>query len=74
MSPSGKKGAPQQFSYVFQETALFDFLTVVEERRPALAERKRPFRRRSSAGVRDKLSQLDLYDVDHKYPRSSPAA
>jgi phospholipid/cholesterol/gamma-HCH transport system ATP-binding protein len=68
MSPPEKKALRQKFSYVFQETALFDFLTVVENVALPLAERKGAVPAEIQRRVRDKLSQLDLYDVDHKYP------
>jgi len=39
MSPLEKKALRQKFSYVFQDTALFDFLTVVENVALPLVER-----------------------------------
>jgi len=68
MGPPEKKALRQKFSYVFQDTALFDFLTVVENVALPLAERKGAVPAEIQRRVRDKLDQLDLYDVDHKYP------
>ncbi|MCU0591187.1 MAG: ATP-binding cassette domain-containing protein [Desulfobacterales bacterium] len=68
MSPTEKKALRQKFSYVFQDTALFDFLTVLENVALPLAERKGSVPAEIQRRVRDKLNQLDLYDVDHKYP------
>jgi phospholipid/cholesterol/gamma-HCH transport system ATP-binding protein len=68
MNPLEKKALRQKFSYVFQDTALFDFLTVVENVALPLVERKGAARAEIQRRVRDKLNQLDLYDVDHKYP------
>jgi phospholipid/cholesterol/gamma-HCH transport system ATP-binding protein len=68
MSPPEKKALRRRFSYVFQETALFDFLTVVENVALPLAERKGAVPEEIQRRVRDKLNQLDLHDVDHKYP------
>jgi len=68
MSPAEKKTLRQKFSYVFQDTALFDFLTVVENVALPLTERKGSVPAEIQRRVRDKLKQLDLYDVDHKYP------
>jgi phospholipid/cholesterol/gamma-HCH transport system ATP-binding protein len=68
MNPPEKKALRQKFSYVFQDTALFDFLTVVENIALPLVERKGAIPKEIQRRVRDKLSQLDLYDVDYKYP------
>lgn len=68
LSPQEKKALRQKFSYVFQDTALFDFLTVLENVALPLAERKGAVRAEIQRRVRDKLNQLDLHDVDHKYP------
>ncbi len=68
MSPLEKKALRQKFSYVFQDTALFDFLTVVENVALPLAERKGAVPAEIHRRVREKLSQLDLFDVDYKYP------
>ena len=68
MSPAEKKALKQKFSYVFQDTALFDFLNVIENVSLPLAERKGIPKAEIQRRVRDKLQQLDLHDVDLKYP------
>jgi phospholipid/cholesterol/gamma-HCH transport system ATP-binding protein len=68
MSPSEKKALKQKFSYVFQDTALFDFLNVFENVSLPLAERKGIPRSEIQRRVRQKLNQLDLHDIDQKYP------
>jgi phospholipid/cholesterol/gamma-HCH transport system ATP-binding protein len=68
MSSVEKKALKQKFSYVFQDTALFDFLTVVENVALPLAERKGSVSADIQRRVRDKLNQLDLHGIDHKYP------
>jgi phospholipid/cholesterol/gamma-HCH transport system ATP-binding protein len=68
MSAPEKKALKQKFSYVFQDTALFDFLTVVENVALPLVERKGAVSAEIQRRVRDKLNQLDLHDVDQKYP------
>jgi phospholipid/cholesterol/gamma-HCH transport system ATP-binding protein len=53
---------------VFQDTALFDFLNVYENVALPLKERNALSPTEVSRRVRDKLHQLDLHDVEHKYP------
>ncbi len=68
MSSHERRALKHKFSYMFQETALFDFLTVFENVALPLTERHTypvaEIRRR----VHEKLEQLDLHDVDDKYP------
>ena len=64
-----RKEFQKKMSYVFQGTALLDSLTVFENVALPLQERRRrapreEIRRR----VREKLHQLDLVDIDEKYP------
>jgi len=68
MSPAEKKALKQKFSYVFQDTALFDFLNVLDNVSLPLVERKGVPRADIQRRVREKLHQLDLHDVDQKYP------
>ena len=63
-----KRALKQKFSYVFQDTALFDFLTVFENVALPLMERRGADPAEIERRVRDKLNQLDLFDVDRKYP------
>jgi phospholipid/cholesterol/gamma-HCH transport system ATP-binding protein len=68
MSPIERKALKQKFSYVFQDTALFDFLNVYENVSLPLVERKRIPRAEIQRRVRGKLQQLDLNNIDLKYP------
>jgi phospholipid/cholesterol/gamma-HCH transport system ATP-binding protein len=58
----------RRFSYVFQDTALFDFMNVFDNIALPLRERgglsEEEIRRR----VREKMSQLDLAEIDLEYP------
>jgi phospholipid/cholesterol/gamma-HCH transport system ATP-binding protein len=68
MSPGEKKVLKRRFSYVFQDTALFDFLTVFENVSLPLVEREGVSTAEVNRRVRDKLHQLDLHDIDDSYP------
>jgi len=68
MSPAERRGLKQKFSYVFQDTALFDFLNVFENVALPLVERKGIAREGIFQRVRNKLHALDLHDIEHKYP------
>ena len=68
MSPAERRGLKQKFSYVFQDTALFDFLNVFENVALPLVERKGIPREGIFQRVRNKLHALDLHDIEHKYP------
>jgi len=68
MSPAEQRGLKQKFSYVFQDTALFDFLSVFDNVALPLVERKGIAREDIVRRVRSKLHQLDLHDIEHKYP------
>ena len=58
----------RKFSYVFQDTALFDFLNVFENIALPLMERAAYSEAEIKDRVESKLHQLDLYDVESKYP------
>ncbi len=58
----------RKFSYVFQDTALFDFLNVFENIALPLMERAAYSEAQIKDRVESKLHQLDLYDVESKYP------
>jgi len=68
MSPGERKALKRKFSYVFQDTALFDFLNVFENVSLPLVEREGFSPAEVNRRVRDKLHQLDLHDIDHNYP------
>lgn len=67
-SAAEKRQLKRKFSYVFQDTALFDFLTVFENVALPLAERRDRSPEEIGRRVREKLHQLDLGDVGEKYP------
>jgi phospholipid/cholesterol/gamma-HCH transport system ATP-binding protein len=68
MTPADKRTLKRKFSYVFQDTALFDFLTVFENIALPLAERHETSPAEVNRRVREKLHQLDLNNVEDKYP------
>ena len=68
LNPPEQRALRHKFSYVFQETALFDFLTVFDNVALPLAERRAHPAAEIRRRVREKLEQLDLHDVDGKYP------
>ncbi|MDO8942315.1 MAG: ATP-binding cassette domain-containing protein [Desulfobacterales bacterium] len=68
MTPVERKALRSKFSYVFQDTALFDFMNVYENVALPLKERNALSPAEVSRRVRDKLHQLDLHDVEQKYP------
>jgi phospholipid/cholesterol/gamma-HCH transport system ATP-binding protein len=68
MTSAERKALRSKFSYVFQDTALFDFLNVFENVALPLKERNALSPAEVSRRVRDKLHQLDLNDIEHKYP------
>jgi phospholipid/cholesterol/gamma-HCH transport system ATP-binding protein len=68
MSRDDKKEIKKKFSYMFQGTALFDSMTVLENIALPLKEkdhlRDSVIRKR----VQDKMDQLDIRDIGDKYP------
>ena len=63
-----RKALKRKFSYLFQNTALFDFLTVYENIALPLKERTSLPDSDIQRRVRDKMQQLDLQDIDDSYP------
>jgi phospholipid/cholesterol/gamma-HCH transport system ATP-binding protein len=63
-----RKAFQKKMSYVFQGTALLDSLTVFENIALPLQERRGASREEIRRRVREKLQQLDLVDIDEKYP------
>lgn len=57
-----------KFSYMFQGNALFDSMTVFENIALPLNEKSRMAKRDIKSRVEEKLSQLDLKDIEEKYP------
>jgi phospholipid/cholesterol/gamma-HCH transport system ATP-binding protein len=68
MNNSARKALKQKFSYMFQDTALFDFLTVFENIALPLRERTSLPDAEIQRRVRDKMYQLDLHNIEPKYP------
>lgn len=68
MSHVEKKKLKKMFSYVFQDTALFDFLTVFENIALPLKERHVHMDSEIKERVTSKLEQMDLHEIEDKYP------
>jgi phospholipid/cholesterol/gamma-HCH transport system ATP-binding protein len=68
MKSGARKTLKQKFSYMFQDTALFDFLTVFENIALPLREKTALPDGEIQRRVRDKMYQLDLHDIDLKFP------
>lgn len=68
MKNSARKILKKKFSYMFQDTALFDFLTVFENIALPLRERTSLPDAEIQRRVRDKMYQLDLQNIEPKYP------
>jgi phospholipid/cholesterol/gamma-HCH transport system ATP-binding protein len=68
MKKDERKVLKRKFSYVFQDTALFDFLTVFENIALPLIENTAYAETEINNRVQDKLHQLDLFDIENKYP------
>ena len=68
MKRSQIKEMKRKFSYMFQGTALFDSMTIFENIALPLKERRNLSKAEIEKKVREKLNQLDLDGVDHRYP------
>jgi phospholipid/cholesterol/gamma-HCH transport system ATP-binding protein len=68
MKRDDRKTLKRKFSYMFQESALFDFLTVFENIALPLQENTSFPDAEIHRRVRDKMQQLDLHKIDSKYP------
>jgi phospholipid/cholesterol/gamma-HCH transport system ATP-binding protein len=68
MKKHERKVLKRKFSYVFQDTALFDFLNVFENIALPLVENTAPAETEIKDRVQNKLHQLDLFDIENKYP------
>ena len=68
MKKSERRALKRRFSYMFQETALFDSMTVFENIALPLQEKTDLPKRKIRDRVRDKMDQLDLEDIDGVYP------
>jgi phospholipid/cholesterol/gamma-HCH transport system ATP-binding protein len=63
-----RKVLKRKFSYVFQDTALFDFLTVFENIALPLMENTAHAEAEIKDRVQNKLHQMDLFDIEDRYP------
>ncbi len=68
MKAAERKALKLKFSYMFQETALFDSMTIFDNIALPLREKNRHSREEVAERVRDKMGQLDLSDIENKYP------
>ncbi|MGB5985063.1 MAG: ATP-binding cassette domain-containing protein [Desulfobacterales bacterium] len=68
MKRQARKRLKRKFSYMFQGSALFDSLTVYENIALPLRERTRMSDSEIRAKVREKMTQLDLKEIDDSYP------
>jgi phospholipid/cholesterol/gamma-HCH transport system ATP-binding protein len=68
MSKMDKKGLKDKFSYMFQNMALFDSMTVFENIALPLSERTTLSELEIAERVRKKIEELDIVGTDDKYP------
>lgn len=68
MSKGERKSLKKKFSYMFQNNALFDSMTVFENIALPLKEGNTLSETDIPNLVRDKMHQLDLHGIDDKYP------
>jgi len=68
MTREEKKALKQNFSYMFQSTALFDSMTIFENIALPLKEKNRFSEEEVNRRVLDKMRQLELDGIDQKYP------
>jgi phospholipid/cholesterol/gamma-HCH transport system ATP-binding protein len=68
MNRRERKAMKRQFSYMFQNNALFDSMTVFENIALPLVEKTTFSRDEIECRVLSKIDQLELSEVTHKYP------
>ena len=68
MKRSERKSLKRKISYMFQNMALFDSMTVYENISLPLVEKTRLSQSEIQEKVREKVEQLDLRDIVEKYP------
>lgn len=68
LSKREKRTMRKNFSYMFQSNALFDSLTVFDNIALPLVEANSRSEREIGKAVFDKMAQLDLKDIEEKYP------
>jgi phospholipid/cholesterol/gamma-HCH transport system ATP-binding protein len=68
MNKAERKALKRKCSYMFQGTALFDSLTIYENIALPLKETTSLSDSDINSRVKDKMEQLDLHEIDEKYP------
>jgi phospholipid/cholesterol/gamma-HCH transport system ATP-binding protein len=68
MNKAERKALKRKCSYMFQGTALFDSLTIYENIALPIKETTTLSDSEIDRRVRDKMDQLDLHEIDDKYP------
>ena len=68
MNKAEKKALKRKCSYMFQGTALFDSLTIYENVALPLKETTSLSDSEINRRVREKMEQLDLHEIDEKFP------
>ncbi|QTA88924.1 ABC transporter ATP-binding protein [Desulfonema magnum] len=68
MKKAEKRAMRKKFSYMFQGTALFDSMTVFENIALPLMEKTSLRKKEIQQQVEEKMQQLDLNDINDKYP------
>ncbi len=68
MKKSEKKAMKKKFSYMFQETALFDSMTVFQNIALPLKEKTKMPKNEIRDRVLSKMAQLDLEGIERDYP------
>jgi phospholipid/cholesterol/gamma-HCH transport system ATP-binding protein len=68
MKKAERKALKRKCSYMFQGTALFDSLTIYENIALPLKETTSLSDSEINRRVREKMEQLDLHEIDEKYP------
>lgn len=68
MKRAEKKAMKRKFSYMFQGTALFDSMTVLENIALPLKEKTALPKAEIRKKVDEKMEQLDLHEINDKYP------
>ena len=63
-----KRSFKEKFSYMFQGTALFDSMTVLENIVLPLEEKKKISRKELYQKAQEKMHQLDIEEIGDKYP------
>jgi len=68
MNRGDRRDFKNGLSYMFQGNALFDSMTIFDNIALPLKEKTSFSKKKIQDKVREKTDQLDLYDIDNKYP------